>query len=275
MDYKNIIRKCVFVATFGFGFLYWQNNGIEVNQHVYATNIPKNLDGFTITQVSDLQSKSFGKNQKTLLAKVADTNPDVIVVTGDLIDRNHTDIEASMAFIEGAREIAPIYFVSGNHEHQSGEWDELSEMLVNANVTVLDNGKSILSYNDENMVLVGLTDPRANPYYEEALETLMKGMDEDAFTILLSHRPELFDVYAEHSIDLAFTGHAHGGQIRLPKIGGIFSPNQGFFPDYTSGAYEENDTTMYVSRGLGNSTFPIRLNNRPEILVVTLETEEV
>lgn len=275
MNYKKILGACLAFGVCAFGFCYWQNNGIQITKHTYTNDIPEGLDGFIITQVSDLQSKTFGKNQETLLEKVAETNPNIIVVTGDLIDRNHTDIEASMAFIEGARKIAPIYFVSGNHEHQSEEWDGLVDLLVEADVTILDNGKSILQYNGETITLIGLADPKVNPYYTEALSTLTQGKNEDGLTILLSHRPELFETYTEYPIDLAFTGHAHGGQIRLPFVGGLFAPNQGFFPEYTIGSYEENGTTMYVSRGLGNSTFPIRIGNRPEIVVVTLESEEI
>ncbi|WP_317856254.1 metallophosphoesterase [Chakrabartyella piscis] len=275
MNYKKLMTHCMVLGAFAFGFCYWQNNHIQVTKHTYTTNIPEDLDGFTITQVSDLQSKSFGADQNSLLEKVAQTNPNIIVITGDLIDRNHTDIEASMTFIAGARKIAPIYFVTGNHEHQSGVWEELSDLLIEADVTILDNGKSIIEYNNEIITLIGLADKRVNPYYAEALSTLTQGMNPNGLTILLSHRPELFESYAEYPIDLAFTGHAHGGQIRLPFVGGLFAPNQGFFPEYTSGAYEINDTTMYVSRGLGNSTFPIRFGNRPEIVVVTLEAEEM
>ncbi|WP_304509110.1 metallophosphoesterase [Anaerotignum sp.] len=255
------------------GFLYWQNNGLMLTQKTYSKNVPKGFDGYKILQVSDLQNKAFGGNQERLLEKIENATPDIIVITGDLIDRNRTNLDTAMTFVEGAVNIAPVYYVSGNHEHQSGYFDELLERFSETDVTVLENGKSIIEKNGDTMEIIGLADKRVNPYYSQVLSTLLKGTENGTFHLLLSHRPELFDTYVENNVDLAFTGHAHGGQIRLPFIGGIFAPNQGFFPAYTSGIYEKNNTAMVVSRGLGNSTFPFRIFNRPELVMVTLEYE--
>ncbi|WP_312043947.1 metallophosphoesterase [Anaerotignum sp.] len=257
------------------GFLYWQNNGLTLTQTTYSKKVPKGFDGYKILQVSDLQNKRFGQNQERILEKIRNAAPDIIVITGDLIDRNRTNLDSAMVFVEGAVNIAPIYYVSGNHEHQSGYFEELSEQLTEAGVTVLDNGKSVLQKNGDTIALIGLADKRVNPYYQAVLSTLTKGREEDTFQILLSHRPELFETYVESGVNLVFTGHAHGGQIRLPFLGGIFAPNQGFFPTYTSGLYEKKDTGMIVSRGLGNSTFPFRIFNRPELVMVTLSCENI
>ena len=168
---------------------------------------------------------------------------------------------------------APVYFVSGNHEHQSGEWEILEEALVEAGVTVLNNGKSVIERNGDTITLLGLADKKANRHYDLLLHSLMAGQ-EDSFNILLSHRPELFETYVHEGLDLVFTGHAHGGQIVIPFFRqGIFAPHQGFFPKYTEGMHEKDGTVMIISRGLGNSSFPFRIFNRPELIEVTLRQE--
>ena len=251
-------------------FLYWQDNGITVSSMIYEGEIPKPFDGCRILQVSDLQNKVFGKDQEPLLRKMEYSAPDLIFITGDLLDRNRTNVDTAMSFIARAAELAPVYFVSGNHEHQSGEWECLSELLTAEGVTVLDNGRSVIEKDGACLTLLGLADKKRNPYFRSVLHTLTAGQDPDAFLILLSHRPELFEEYAEAGVDLVFSGHAHGGQIRLPFIGGLFAPHQGFFPKYTAGSFHKGHTTMFVSRGLGNSTFPFRIFNRPELVEVTL-----
>ena len=250
-------------------FLYWQNNGLMVTQQIYKGNVPRAFHGYKILHISDLQNKKFGKKQRHLIYKTECTAPDMIVITGDLIDRNRTNLDAAMDFVDAIVDIAPVYYVSGNHEHQGGYFSELAERLQEAGVKILDNGKSVIERDGDRITLLGLADKSVNPYYKAALRTLKKGSGED-FTILLSHRPELFSDYVQQGVDLACCGHAHGGQIRLPFIGGIFAPHQGFFPKYTAGMYREGKTAMVVSRGLGNSTFPFRIFNRPELVEITL-----
>ncbi len=270
MKYKRM--AAVGLGLFFGAFLYWQNNGLMLTSMTYYGEVPKAFDGYKILQVSDLQNKTFGKAQKPLLQKIRNAAPDIIVITGDLLDRNRTDVNVAIEFIRDIVQIAPVYFVSGNHEHRSGEWEDLSEKLVQEGVIILDNGKSVIERNGETITLLGLADKSVNQYYDKILHSLMAGQ-EDGFHILLSHRPELFETYAEEGIDLVFTGHAHGGQIRIPLIGGIFAPHQGFFPKYTEGMHEKEGTTMIVSRGLGNSTFPFRIFNRPELIEIRLRSE--
>lgn len=273
-DMKHFGKKVLAASVAMGAFLYWQNNAITMTQIVHTHKVPEAFHGYKILHISDLQNKLFGANQNTLIYKAECAAPDMIVITGDLIDRNRTDLDAAMDLIRGIVKLAPVYYVSGNHEHQSGEYDTLVELLVSEGVTVLDNGKSVIERGGETITLMGLADKSVNPYYSRVLDMLCKG-NESTFTMLLSHRPELFEEYAAKGISLVFSGHAHGGQIRLPKIGGLFAPHQGFFPTYTSGAYTKDDTTMVVSRGLGNSTFPFRIFNRPELLVITLYHEKV
>jgi len=271
MKYKKTIG-CICGGLFLAAFLYWQDNGLMFTKMNYEGDIPKAFQGYKILQISDLQNKVFGREQKPVLKKINASSPDIIVITGDLLDRHEgrTDVETAMEFIHEITNVAPVYFVSGNHEHQSGEWEELLEELVAAGVTVLENGKSIIEKDGETITLLGLSDKSVNPHYDKILHTLMAGQ-EDSFNILLSHRPELFDAYVNENLDLVFTGHAHGGQIVIPFLRqGIFAPHQGFFPKYTEGMHEKDGTVMVVSRGLGNSSFPFRIFNRPELIEVTL-----
>lgn len=269
MKKQKIAGAAAVLLSLG-AFLYWQDNGLQLTEMTYCGEIPQVFDGYRILQVADLQNKVFGRAQKPLLRQMQKAEPDIIVITGDLLDRNRTDVEAALAFMQQAMQLAPVYLVSGNHEHQSGEWERLAEDLTAMGVKILDNGKSVIEKEGESMTLLGLADKSVNPYYQQVLHTLLAG-DESDFHILLSHRPELLEAYAAEDVDLVFTGHAHGGQIRLPFIGGIFAPHQGFFPQYTAGMHEKDGTVMVISRGLGNSTFPFRIGNRPELVLLTLQ----
>lgn len=261
-------------------FFVWQNNSITTT-HMNITNnlIPNVFDGFTIVQVSDLHNKVFRSNQSPLLMNIIEASPDVIVITGDLVDRRKYDLDDAMLFIDGAVRIAPVYYVSGNHEAWSGEYVEISKRLTAAGVVILDDVKVELERSGEIIELLGLSDPDffTSTYFEGTKysnleQRLVEMSDESGYQILLSHRPELFDIYVENKIDLIFTGHAHGGQFRIPRIGGLVAPDQGFMPKYTSGAYKEGLSTMVVSRGLGNSIIPVRIFNRPELIIVTLKS---
>lgn len=268
-------------------FCIWQNNDLTVNRlKVTSERIPTEFDGFTVAQISDLHNKNFGKHQERLMSMLAETQPDIIVITGDMIDSRRTDVEPALDFARQAVELAPCYYVTGNHENRiPEEYQALKTGLEEAGVTVLENEKVRLERDGAVIKLFGVQDPTFNLYtLAEDEASVMSAQlaalqdEEDGYTILLSHRPELFDVYVAAGVDLVFAGHAHGGQWRLPGIGGLVAPGQGFFPKYTSGAYhtiscgeaESSETTMFVSRGLGNSLIPVRVFNRPEIVAVEL-----
>lgn len=271
-----------FLLLISAGYLYWQNNSIEVTYYSSSKpELPQEFDGFKIVQISDIHNKDFGSQ---LTEKINDEEPDIIVVTGDLVDRNRADIPVAIAILEDVIDVAPIYFVSGNHEVDFGEYDYLKAELERIGVVNLDNGYENITRGDAEVGLIGMEDTQFIPYEDileagsrkEVITGLINKLTEQStaeFTILLSHRAELMRMYSQTPADLVMTGHAHGGQIRLPLLEGLYAPTQGFFPDYTSGIYEENNTQMIVSRGLGNSVFPFRINNRPELVVVTLEAE--
>ncbi|MBP3040236.1 metallophosphoesterase [Bacillaceae bacterium Marseille-Q3522] len=253
------------------GFCYWQNNDIVVTNIEYKNEkIPQEFDGYKILHVSDLHNKEFGSNQARLVKHTQEISPDIIVITGDLIDSNRTDLDIAMAYIEQAVEIAPVYFVSGNHEKYSGVYAELSDKLKQAGVIMMDDNELILKRKEKVISLFGLKDISFNGI--DDFTQKLQNMKSDFFSILLSHRPELLDLYARQHVDLVFSGHAHGGQFRLPFIGGLIAPDQGFFPKITAGSYKNRDTTIIVSRGLGNSVVPIRIFNRPELVTVTLRS---
>lgn len=286
MERKRKIRKkidvrkallLILIVVIGISvYFFWENNHIKITESDYSNaEIPAAFEGFTIAQVSDLHNKMFGKNQKVILAKLASATPDIIVITGDLIDRRKYDLEVAKVFIEGAVKIAPVYYVTGNHEAWLNDFVNAKEMLVELGVIFMDDAEVILTMGDSSIKILGVSDPDflTSEYAQgndisKMSKQLGKWSSETGFQILLTHRPELLDLYAANNIDLVFAGHAHGGQIRIPFIGALVAPDQGWFPKYTSGSYNKGLTTMYVSRGLGNSLFPVRVNDSPEIVVV-------
>ncbi len=254
------------------------NKALELNAYVISGNkVPEAFQDYRIAQVSDLHNAQMGKDNEKLIQKLESADPDIIVITGDLIDSRRTDVDVATSFIEKALEIAPCYYVTGNHEARVAEYAELKEAMLELGVTVLEDEAIKVSQNGETVVLLGVDDPSFTTDYlfgdaESVMDNTLNQLatDEQVYTILLSHRPELFSVYVDNDIDLVFSGHAHGGQYRLPILGGLVAPNQGLFPEYDCGCYVENNTTMIVSRGIGNSILPFRVNNPPEIIVVEL-----
>ena len=277
---KILIIIVVLIAFFI--FFIWQNNSIVVSNFDYkSSKVPKGFNKFKIVQISDLHNKVFGKKQFKLLEKVENLSPDIIIITGDMIDRRRYNLKKAMYFIDKAVKIAPIYYVSGNNEAWSEKYFEVKERLINAGVYVIDDERIEVKKNNSVINILGLSDPAfiTSSYIDKTdtskmEEHLMSWSMIEGFKILLSHRPELFDLYSSNNINIVFSGHVHGGQIRIPFVGGLIGPNQGFFPKYDSGSYINDKTTMFVSRGLGNSLFPVRIFNRPEIISVTLKVSK-
>lgn len=264
---KRYIICFAVLVLLGF-YSYWSNNNIVTTQIGYSNiKIPSDFKGYRIVQVSDLHNKEFGIENEILLNKIKDMSPDIIVVTGDLIDKGKTEV--SLKFMENAVKIAPVYYVSGNHDKDMKDFNDYVNIMEEMGITTLENKMVNIEKNSSVIQIVGITDIKTNPDYKEVMKKLI---DKSKFNILLSHRPERFDEYVKVESDLVFTGHAHGGQFRLPFIGGLIAPNQGFFPKYSSGIYKDKSTSMVVSRGLGGSIIPQRIGNRPELVVVTLNS---
>lgn len=260
-------------------YLIWGNTALTVNNiKISSSRIPIAFSGFRIAQVSDLHNAEFGKDNRKLLELLSESKPDIIAITGDLVDAGHTDIGVALDFAKEAVKIAPVYYVTGNHEASLSQYDELKIELKTIGVIVLEDEAVQLKHDTEEITLIGLSDPdftikgdifgEAPAMVRTKLSSLVD--DESSYTILLSHRPELFESYARCSIDLVLSGHAHGGQFRFPFLGGLIAPNQGIFPKNDAGLYTSGSTNMIISRGLGNSIIPIRFNNRPEVVVIEL-----
>ena len=276
---KWILSLIALILFILIGWILWANTALEVNEYeIVNDRIPQGFDGFRIAQISDLHNAEFGERNEKLIQLLSQTDPDIIVITGDLIDSRHTDIEIALDFARQAIKLAPVYYVSGNHEARVREYEDLKMGLAEAGVIVLEDQKVQITREGKSISILGIDDPGFQEDYlfgdsesvaRQAIENLQN--ESDGYTVLLSHRPELFNLYVDTGMDLVFSGHAHGGQFRLPFIGGLVAPNQGFFPEYDAGLFSEGSTTMIVSRGVGNSIIPLRFNNQPEIVTVTLQ----
>ena len=279
---KNV--AALLVALLGAAlFFRWQNDSIQVERfECVSAKIPSAFDGFVVVCVADLHEKEFGPNNARLFAAIRDVKPDVIAISGDLLVDPPLNVEFARRFIADAAKIAPVYYVSGNHEaiaSMQTEYLPFLKALEEAGATVLDGEKVELKRGASSLFIAGVADPllerktdRRRTSEQIVAEKLRRVSPNERFTLLISHRPELAELYAKHGVDLALTGHAHGGQIRLPFVGGLVAPNQGIFPRYDAGAYRIGKSTTIVSRGLGPSVFPTRLFNRPCLVVCELKS---
>lgn len=237
-----------------------------------SSEIPEAFDGFVIVQLSDLHNKTFRHDNAPLLDAVRGLHPDIIVLTGDTVDAsNHTDVDAALHLMQQLPAIAPCYYVTGNHEHllKKADRNRFLETIVTYGITDLDDASVLLT--DEQtggaVALLGVDDNSLGTDMPAKL-TAEAGAP---FTVMLAHEPQYLQDYAEAGADLVLTGHAHGGQWRIPLTSqGLYAPDQGIFPDMTEGVFRQDGTVMVISRGIGNSAFPLRAFNRPEIVTVTL-----
>ena len=260
-------------------WVVWGNTALELNTYtITSSRLPENFDGYRIAHVSDLHNAQMGKDNEKVLSMLRQADPDIIAITGDLIDSRNTNLEIALQFVKEAMKIAPCYYVTGNHEARVSEYDLLKAGMVSAGVVILENDQAEINIDGNAITLIGVDDPSFQTDYlfgdsDAVINAKLTELhaDGNGFTILLSHRPELFSTYTAHDVDLVLSGHAHGGQFRIPFIGGVVAPNQGLFPEFDAGIYTDGNTNMLVSRGVGNSIMPFRVNNRPEIILVELK----
>lgn len=236
-------------------YLLYQNYHIVVTEYEYKADCDMN-----IVQISDLHNQLFGYKQKSLLNKIKKCEPDIIVVTGDAVDRNHTCYQFTKDFFKGAVDIAPVYYVTGNHEMWLDQ-DEFSAFLSEIEgygVHFMDGKTEAL----DDVIIAGAANNSNVTDYGWA--------DDERLKILLSHEPERHEQYVSTGADIVFTGHIHGGQIIIPGKGALLSPDMVFFPEMYEGEHQFGDMTLYLSRGMGNSIFPIRINDYPEIVLLKI-----
>lgn len=273
---KRIMYVLLVFISISILWVLWANKALEVNTYTISSNrFPKAFDGFTIAHISDFHNTNIGDK---VLDKLDDTNVDIIVITGDIIDSRNTHPEIALEFVEELMKKAPCYYVSGNHEGRIDVYPAFKEDMKALGVHVLEDECIEIKKENDVISLIGVDDPSFQTDYLfgddiTVMSTKLEQLKNEQYTILLSHRPELFDVYVKYDMDVVFSGHAHGGQFRLPFIGGLVAPNQGLFPKYDAGLFVEDNTHMIVSKGIGNSIIPMRFNNRPEVIVITLKSE--
>lgn len=249
-----------------------------------SSKVPKSFDGYKIVHISDLHSKEFGEDNKPLIEKIAEEKPDIVVLTGDMVSANETDYTVFFSLVSELTQKYKVYFIPGNHEQaiNAKKKQEIIAYLEETGADVLDNEVVSLKSEDEEINLYGLW--YSNKYYseneeyildEKLISELIGDADTDSYNILLSHNPRYFLTYASWGADLTLSGHVHGGMVRIPFVGAIFSPDEGFFPKYDAGLYtEDSGKSIVVSRGLGSGTRGFRLFNRPDLVVITLNSTE-
>lgn len=233
-----------------------------------------------IALITDLHSCYYGKNMHTLIEAINKENPDIIVLGGDIFDDKLSDLNTEK-FLSNIAEIYPIYYVTGNHECWSGidKFNTKMAILEKYNIQRLQGNVTKLELNGNIISLCGIDDPdifhvsEEDNNYKAQLQRISERIDKSTYKILLTHRPELFEEYTQYEFNLVLSGHAHGGQWRIPGIlNGLYAPNQGIFPKYAGGYYEIGNTKMIVSRGLAReSTLIPRLYNPPELVIVELK----
>lgn len=271
------------IAMITGAFCYYENNKISISNLKVKGKVNNRV---RIVQISDLHSKEFGKNNSILYKIIMKQKPDIIVATGDLIDSNMKRIDEIIEFCSGLNKKVPLYYILGNNEIRCSRLNEIIEKLKEKNINVLENEIATIKIKDNVINILGLAEKRIdkgevfyskiNSRYEvDNVDSLFKKLENlIGIKIVLSHYPENYEYvgeysYSKYNFDIMFSGHAHGGQFILPGIGGIFAPGQGLFPKYYKGIYGEK-SKLVVSRGLGNSGFPLRLFNRPDVVVVDI-----
>lgn len=274
----RLVRTALILLALA-GFVFWDNNALETDRVEFTSRrLPAAFDGFTIVQLSDLHGKEFGKGHEQLLKAVREEKPDLIALTGDLVDEYTERPLEYAAEIGGAlAALAPTYYVTGNHEWAARQAEDICAALESAGVVCLRNETVPITGGGAQFFLSGVDDPNAyadQKTPEDVAQELLNTHGENDFRLLLAHRNDRFpSEYYRLGYDLTLTGHAHGGVIRLPFTDGLFDTHQGFFPSYTAGFYTVEGAQLFVSRGLGNIYPSLRLFNRPEVVSLTLRCQ--
>lgn len=274
---KLIVRLVLLVlAALVAACILLSKYGLEVTRlKLGFEELPAGFDGFRIVQLSDLHGSRFGENNARLLEVVAAEGPDIIALTGDFLDEGETERELPEleALVRELSAIAPVYFVSGNHDWASGEAYTLFETLEAAGAVCLRNEHLRLERGGDSIVLAGVDDPNGPAEMAEPDEFVASLRQEapDSFVLLLAHRAYWAERYPELDVDLILCGHTHGGIVRLPFVGGLAASNMGLFPEYDAGLFELPSYTLFISRGLGNSVPLPRFLNTPEVVSIELK----
>lgn len=273
---KKIRRLLALLALFALaaGFVYWQNFTLQVEPvELFFESLPPQFDGLRVAELSDLHGRSFGKNNVRLLRTLQKARPDMICICGDLFDEK-TDLTMLEPLLTGLTDIAPVYYVTGNHEWQVKNLREILQKMRAWGVTVLENEGRVLSRGGAEMVVAGVHDP-CGPYDMKtpaALVRELRSAQGNDFILMLSHRNDELAMWSQLGVQLVLSGHCHGGVVRLPFVGGVFGTRRELFPEYDAGVYRQDSTTLFVSRGLGYTNVHFRLFNRPHVPIMILRS---
>lgn len=260
---------------------------IDVSRYeVTSIKVPKAFDGFKILQLSDLHNRRFNKNNKKIVKMIEKENPDIIVMTGDMVSSNSKGFGNFFSLVEELDGKYPIYYIFGNHEQRLSVEKQaiIIGKLRELGVNVLNNQQDFIVKDNESIQIFGLKQEliyytnyfkskKTYSYEKKDMENAIRNPDDRMFNVLLAHNPLYFETYEEWGADLVFSGHVHGGIINIPFVGGLLSPERKLFPKYSGGEYEIDDSKMIVSRGLGYTKVNARFFNNPEICVVELKCE--
>lgn len=276
INYKFVI--IILLIIFVFIAFY---NGLVVRNYTIRTDKLLKDQSIRIVLISDLHNHIYGENQKKIVNKIKKQNPDIIALAGDIAD-DKVPIKGAKLFLEAIKDIAPIFYVTGNHEIWSGEVELIKDIFRSFDVEVLENSYEEIEINGIKLVIAGVDDPEIIRYerkqlnwHKEIEEAFADVKDLNGYKILLSHRPEAVEFYNTLPFDIVLSGHSHGGQVRIPfLLNGLLAPNQGFFPKYAGGVYELENYTHIVSRGVSFNPLLPRVFNPPEVVVIDVKGEQ-
>ena len=280
---RYVVTVIILIFLIIIGILYYDSNTrlVTTEYTLYYENLPDTFDGYRIVSLADIHATEHGENNIRLIDAVSAANPDIIAITGDLIDRYQAgkpverQLEIAQDLVEQLVPIAPVYFITGNHEWDSGKIRPLLEMLKDSGVDVLQNQYRRLEIGGDSIILAGVEDPNGPADMikpDEFIESIRQNENGD-FIVVLYHRNYSLSLFSRVGVDLILSGHSHGGMVRFPFTDGLIGPNNEFFPTYTSGVYTMRETNMVVSRGAGNHMGWTRFLNNPEVVVVELRVE--
>lgn len=250
-------------------------NGLTIRKYQIDTDKIDDGVSFRIVLVSDLHSTVFGDNQKDIVSLIKKQNPDIIALAGDIVDEE-MPVTGAELFLAGLQGIAPVYYVSGNHEIWGGKIESIKALVSSYGAVVLENSCERIRLGDTYITICGIDDPDVKQYRKmryswiREMKASFSGLhDEPGIKILLAHRPELIELYKQFGFDIVVSGHTHGGQLRIPYIlNGLYAPNQGWFPRYAGGVYRHGRLTHVISRGASYNPMMPRVFNPPEVVVI-------
>ena len=260
-------------------FIFVSCNTIKERTYELNTPLLAEESSLRIVLVSDLHSTIFGKNQSKLIEKIKNINPDLIILSGDILDDKVPHLGTEL-LLSGINNILPIYYATGNHEYWSRDIQSIRNLLQSYNVNILSDNYVQININNNEIILAGIEDPDKKRYetpeynQNESMEASFRELDGmELLKILIAHRPEKIEIYKGYSFNLILSGHTHGGQVRIPPVlNGLYAPNQGLFPKYAGGLYRHGETVHIISRGLSVNPRLPRIFNPPELVVIVIKS---